>query len=505
MSYCKVTRQWLPATEMKVAYDEYGDPQLVSKTVTTYYCEYCERSFLTNELTLAHRRGEEIKVCQECLDEDFAKCNDCGNYHQVNDLHYLERYDYEVCEDCFDEYYVNCDDCGTIIARDDSYQSYEGNYYCESCQTNYCSCEDCGQIIDNEDNCYYADDDEYSEYPYCRDCFLRRQPQVINSYGYKPTPKFNSLKNEKKTKEYFGMEIEVDGNAQYAEQFLEAFGDTEKDYIYLKRDGSVAGFEIVTHPMTRRFFYSKFVPKLREGMDFLKYKGFRGHNRAGIHIHVSNDAISQEQYKKLICLLYPENEAIYKKWLAITQRHDNAMRQWANMKLGGYDASKQMRKDHKKDYVRLADQRGKDGVNTKPVLSSGRYTAINAYNASTVEFRIFNSNIRPERIIKNAQVIFSLLDFTNTEALPTYHNYIRFVEDNRGEYRELWDFLVEKGIAQPREAREQYKKVMKALNTVSPNMTYEQAMNMLQEGNPNKLQGIDDNDERSAEPCVSQF
>ena len=44
-----------------------------------------------------------------------------------------------------------------------------------------------------------------------------------------------------------------------------------------------------------------------------------------------------------------------------------------------------------------------------------RYIAMNCSpNNKTVEFRIFNSSTRVERILKNYEIVFSLIDFTNT-------------------------------------------------------------------------------------------
>jgi glutaredoxin-related protein len=84
------------------------------------------------------------------------------------------------------------------------------------------------------------------------------------------------------------------------------------------------------------------------------------------------------------------------------------------------------------------------------MLGDERYLAINTRNINTIEFRMFNSNTRPERIIKNAQVIFSLIDFTKTKIKVSMKNYLRFIEDHRKDYKELYDFLIEKHIYIPK-------------------------------------------------------
>ncbi len=80
-------------------------------------------------------------------------------------------------------------------------------------------------------------------------------------------------------------------------------------------------------------------------------------------------------------------------------------------------------------------------------ISSGRYTAMNIASCNkTVEFRIFNSSTRIERILKNYEVIFSLIDFTNTDSLPTHMNYLKYIAKNQNKYKYLYEFCVEKEL-----------------------------------------------------------
>lgn len=499
MSYCEITKQWLPASKMKKAKDRCGDLKLVSVDVETFYCEWCQCEYIAGEVPsyeVNNTSGDEILICKDCRTADFYCCDDCGSIHPA-DMMYDTGENHIICHVCR-ENYRTCTDCGDLIHYENVQWDENDNPYCEACASEYHYCERCGRLFTGDDAGGWYEDDDYW---YCYDCLP--SARFINSYGYKPIPNFHKTYNEKRTKEYFGFEIEVEGCISYAKQFLETFDDTKEEDLYLKRDGSVDGFEIVTHPMTRKWFYKKFMPKMEKGLAFLKEKGFRGHNRAGIHIHVSDGAVSLDQYKKLLLLLYPDNEKVYKKWLAITQRHDDKMRQWSSMKL----SSPEYNRKRKKDGFEEIESRKRSSIQGKPDIARTRYTAMNMENSATIEFRIFNSNIRPERIIKNAQVIFSLLDFTNTDKLPTYHNYIRFVEEHKENYIELWDFLLEKKIVQSREEREQYKKIIKAMRTVDKNViTYDEALDLLQANNPNKLRGIDDNDENErSQECVLPY
>jgi len=91
--------------------------------------------------------------------------------------------------------------------------------------------------------------------------------------------------------------------------------------------------------------------------------------------------------------------------------------------------------------------------------------AINTQNTNTIEFRMFNSNTRPERIIKNAQVIFSLIDFTKTKTRVSMKNYLKFIEDHRKDYKELYDFLIEKHIYIPKLSLERLQELAKDDNS----------------------------------------
>lgn len=485
MSYCEITKKYFPASEMqKVMID--GEYKLVSPVLVTKECEECGERFLLEDVKQVYKDGNLVWVCEDCMCY-YCTCEDCGSIYHEDEVRNVNGY--MVCDYCLDEHYVICECCDEYCPRDESYETEDGDYICESCyDSSYVLCTRCGTAV-YCDNAYYADDDEGRYDPYCSRCF-ERLDSVIHDYGYKPIPHFKKTEDEIIQHEYFGMEIEVEGDKSLAKEFLGYF---DKDQIYLKRDGSVDGFEIVTMPMSRKYFYEKFVPQLDNGMGFLRRNGFRGHNRAGIHIHVSSEIISLDDFKKLVCLLYPEQETVYKKWLAITQRHDDKMREWSTMKL---DGNKQCARKKKKEIAERIETHKQTDTKRKPATYCTRYTALNVQNEDTIEFRIFNSNIRTERIIKNMQVVFSLLDFTGTDKLPTFNNYMNFVKEHKEDYREYWEFLNEKGIVPSEETKQKVKHIVEALRAIDNNVVdYNSAIETLRAISPNGSTEIDDNDE----------
>lgn len=422
-----------------------------------YLCEDCQDDYIIcddcgeftrEDCATIVNNGD--KVCEYCLDNHYSYCEHCNEYVYNDDVVEVHtgRYSEYWCSDCADNDAFRCDDCGKWYSTNDHYSyNVEGDTICEDCinNGNYGYCEDCQEYYYDRHINYCEEDECY----YCDDCYENHQQKTIHDYGYKPSPYFRGTGQE-----YFGMELEVSGDTDYADEFL-GIVDDEENLLYLKHDGSVSGFEIVTQPMTREFIYEVFADKLKEGLQYLNGIGFRGHNQGGIHIHVSKSVISNEQLNKLVTLLYPKSENNYKMWLSITQRHDDEMKQWSSMKLSNKRRiTKEIREYYNSDY--------------KPSIDSGRYTAINVTD-NTIEFRIFNSNTRIERVMKNYEVIFSLLDFTKENILPTMRNYLNYIVDNNEKYKYLYDFLIEKKLVFTKEQKQREQEVIKMFDSVFSN------------------------------------
>lgn len=430
-----------------VGYFINNDMVLCTECRENYFrCDECGGFYsLDDEITI-----DGVSYCRECKDALFYVCDECGEYVHRDNVNIIN--DVAVCDRCLEEEYTKCDHCERYFRNSDINDTADDYNLCNSCYSDYTyECGDCGEVFYREP--YWDDDEDMYICDNCRDYGSR----CINNYSYKPTPKFKrTAEDGDNPKEYFGFEIEVEGDREYAHDFLVHYGDTEENDLYLKRDGSVDGFEIVTHPMTRNWFYEVFVPKITRGMNFLREHNFRGHNRAGIHIHVSNDAINAKMLNKMITLLFQKNEHNKKLWLAITQRKKTEMEHWCSI-----DPEKIFDKKNLRKKIYEYEQVGQVA---KPPLGSSRYLAINT-GYSTTEFRIFNSNTRPERIIKNAQVIFSLIDFTKTKQPVSMKNYLRFIEANRKDYKELYDFLIEKHIYIPELSLERLQELAKEDNS----------------------------------------
>lgn len=489
MCKCRITGKYFKAKEGIIAYDTYGDKHLYSPEVSTRECIECGNLIVTNDgngdnyiidqrgdvvcaecvndyilceecgcLTrdidstfVTNANNEEIRICVDCRDDEYYVCDSCGEWYHSSLVTIVDGYTY--CEDCRDRELTQCECCGDWIRNNDSYTTEDDVNLCECCydeRTEYCDV--CNERYYNISVHYNEEEDRYI----CERCEEAREGNnstIIHNYSYKPKPNFlkTDTEKDKNNNEYFGFEIEVSKyeDSKDAENFLSIL---ENNTVYIKQDGSVSGFEIVTHPMTRTYFYNNFKQNLERGMKYLIRQGYSGHNRAGIHIHVSKEAITEEQLSKLTMLLYPKTRKVYNLWLKITQRKENELNQWSSM------SPASLCHDKKTIIKNIKDDK------TKNVETRERYTAINTRNENTIEFRIFNSNMRIERIVKNAEVIFSLLDFTKTNKMPTMTNYLNFVEENSDKYRVFYEFLVEKRIKQSKEQKLKEKELLEYIS-----------------------------------------
>lgn len=154
-----------------------------------YVCDDCGNS--CDELfDVRNSRGEWIQVCENCRDEYYTYCDECGEYwpndcttsidganycdncrveyceecddcwewHRREDMHDAHRDGQEVrvCGDCRDENYYSCDSCGELYHADDVQKYYTREGYegivCEDCADEFITCPHCDELIEMRDD-----------------------------------------------------------------------------------------------------------------------------------------------------------------------------------------------------------------------------------------------------------------------------------------------------------------------------------------------------------------
>lgn len=352
-------------------------------------------------------------------------CEVCGR-----DSHGNMMGDHYICEDCEDVYTI-CGDCGGLTHIDDTVTARvngENIYICDDCRVLYWYCEHCETFVptsdwDEERECctQCAETIDFDEFDY-------RHEQTLNSYGYKPIPKFIKGDNEV-TKRFYGMEIEIGdvGDSRIGAGEVYPLFNTSGRRAYLKRDSSICGggYECVTHPMSSR--------KLHEWIDkdFTNAKNARGiywrTDGCGVHIHVSRDSIGKLTLFKLnvlLNMLRGKNNLNFIKFF--TNRTPNALNQWAKV-------SNQL------PFSFL------DSIKHGNGWTSDRYVAVNQQNDKTIEFRIFNGSIDQSVLHSYLEFVECVLDFCTNTAIKdiTVGDLFEFMLANTGAYKHLANRLIQ--------------------------------------------------------------
>lgn len=403
---------------------------------TYFVCDDCE----PNNYVVCDDCGELVEVdrtftthdngiiCENCYETNgYFTCERCGKV--VDDYHIVHIKDTEeyVCDDCADENYYRCMECGEWYSSSKIISDSNNQHLCEDCYCDsYYTCAVCGEFVHQDDACWNeATDEMYCEYCYSTEI----ESNFINSYHSNDNwivhcteDEYNDYIPDKLT---LGLEIEVAGSAEHAEGFMDKVDD---DLIYLERDGSVAGFEIITQPMTRKYATEVFTDKITKGFEFLKENNFKGHNAGGIHIHVGlpyDELDFMPCLLKLKKLLYNLSPNMQDLLLLISQRKSDTLKRWSN-----------------NTYRRKLTLQN-------CTLQSTRYELLNIDGRTcTLEFRMFNSNLRTERIMKNIEVVLSLLDYVETYYTVEMYDknlftWLDYVRRNEEKYPNLVAFINE--------------------------------------------------------------
>jgi hypothetical protein len=350
-------------------------------------------------------------VCQDCSD-NYATCDHCDGQYLDDDMVSLidsRGNDVYYCQDCFNDCGFSCNDCGDNYLFQDSITTSAGNNICQRCyDSNYFTCESCEEVYHNDR--YYGDG-------CCEDCYQDNNGnEYIHNYHYKPGPIFHRAAGEEKL--YMGIELEVEGDQDYAEDLIE-LSDNE-DLFWLEQDSSLnSGFEIVTHPSTLEFYMTQF--PLEQISTYLTDHGFKSHDTktCGLHIHVGKKLLTNTDQIKMGLFVGFNSEK-----LKILGRRD-------------YNSF-----CHKKELVK--------GELKGAKYSSSRYEAINFSNDNIVEFRFFKGTLKHSTILASIQFVHSLVKYCKNNGIPTLVNpcwgkYCHFVRPKK-EYITLVTYLNSKGI-----------------------------------------------------------
>lgn len=337
-------------------------------------------------------------VCQDCFDEYYFYCEDCGRIEELDYGYWIEGDEKMICSDCADNNYHTCEDCGRLVADGDHYwiNNGRGDYYavCDNCfdRGYYHCCDNCGDYF-YEDNMHFRND-----YCYCDSCYEEEREEIYDYHGFDDWNLFKS-NNEEKPKYYIGKEIELepDGYSDIS-GVVEAI---EKNInAVAMEDGSLnsGGVEVVTHPESWQYLleHKQNYINFFDDMKKLEYKNCGG---CGLHFHVSRP--NEDIIARVIVLLESFKEEIKK----LSRRTDYKLNRWSHFLSDGDISNDEKLKYQSTKYIK------EEYVNKY----HDRYLALNLNNSNTIEFRFFDGANNFEEFWGALQFIHNLMEIAFDE------------------------------------------------------------------------------------------
>lgn len=343
--------------------------------------------------------------------------------------------DMELCDYCFYVRFKLCQSCNDTFAPEEVIEA-GGRTYCKPCsleRTFHCSY--CDQEKDKGER-WQKEPEQVCHG--CRQNWEReRNPRPIEDHYWKPRPRFRGTVRPRRM--FFGFELEVDANKSTgdgggepsesvrrknedrATKIRESVKDDRGPIVYCKRDGSVPqGFEVVSHPFTWGWLVTH--RDIFDPIFALKRGGLVSHDsgRCGMHVHMSRDAFTPMHLFKFLEFFQKHKQFI----MVVSQR------------------------GQENNYARIEYTLGRNPLNLAlgTMEAEDRYRAVNLSNDKTIEVRIFRGTLKKERFLKNLEFCESLYEFTMVYANSdcTLENYIKFVWSYKGDFPNLYAFLVER-------------------------------------------------------------
>lgn len=266
------------------------------------------------------------------------------------------------------------------------------------------------------------------------------------SYSYTPDPLiFRRMHGENRHKTpYYGMEIEMTSRLTEQEQGIGNAIGLNGELLYFKADGSVDGFEMVTHPMTAKWAHEEFPWEVVELM--ARAGATVQPEENGLHIHVSRAGFKDEAHLYRWLKLWYRNETEIIKVAGRDGGHWGGFSD-EQRKLQAYHAASQAKLRHN---PRLRDSMR--GMN-----NGERYSAVNLQNSKTVEVRLFAATTHAHVLEARFELVAGTVEYTrdlpSSKLLKGGWNWDAFA---------VW--LDEHGDEYPRLAEDQVSNILAAID-----------------------------------------
>jgi hypothetical protein len=256
----------------------------------------------------------------------------------------------------------------------------------------------------------------------------------LQSYSYTPSLIFRRSHGEdRNTTPYYGLEIEMSSDLSDQERVLGNRLGLDGRLLYFKHDGSVEGFEMVTHPMTAKWARDNFPWHVVEVMAECGASVMRDSN--GLHIHVSRAGFS--------------NEAHLYRWLKFWYRNQEQIVNIAGRdgeRWGKFDENqRELHGEHAMARAKIRHNHREAEI-LRSAETGPRYCAINLQNDKTVEVRIFSSTTNPDMLRTRFDLVSGSVEYTRGLSVGkirkdgwTWDSFALWLDENASTYPALAD------------------------------------------------------------------
>jgi hypothetical protein len=195
----------------------------------------------------------------------------------------------------------------------------------------------------------------------------------------------------------FGFELETNARdrsrVHAASDFL--MSEAPDEYLYNKDDGTISGFEIVTHPFTldahKLLLPREAISDLSSKFALSSWSSVEG-NGAGLHVHISKKSFVGASHQYKFQMFHYHNADIIKKFAGRDSDRWATFRRTTDPTEYGYDNMAEICKGNRSQ--------------------NNRYSALNFQNRNTIELRYFRGSLKPETVLGVLEFCHSVHAYT---------------------------------------------------------------------------------------------
>lgn len=262
----------------------------------------------------------------------------------------------------------------------------------------------------------------------------RKYGEVNNIHSYHSSQVLKELKNDKEL-QLFGFELEVNAKERLNRNLLNIYAGVVKEILGeilydIQEDGSVSnGFEIITNPMSKEYYFSKEVQdRLKTLLKFLNSVGLNYNNGCGLHIHTTRKPIEDLKIENYIGKLHLILETFKEEFKILSQRDNYSYCRFLSDEVS----------------LSLEDLKASSLLDKKK--NTTRYLTINNQKGATIELRLFKATTNIQILNAYMQIYMNIIDYLKKDKLDnktikdfTKGNYARpYANSMIKEYRELF-------------------------------------------------------------------